>query len=272
MPDITLEKLVFFVFAVTPGFIAIQVYALKCPGQKKDVTSSLVEVVTYSVANLSVWSWWVFSIIRLPFVQIHPLEFTAAFLVVCLVSPVLLSLGWYWLRTKHLHHKFGVDHPTQRGWEFFVRHHREFWVLFHLKNGKHLGGYFGGKSFAATYPQEPELYVEEVWRVDERGEFVEMVEGTLGSVIRIADCERVEFFQVKPEGESNETSLHRERSGGTGGDGGAGSSDGAGDSGDGRPARAGECGSDAASPAPGRLGDGTPEKPSNDAAGQVTAV
>jgi hypothetical protein len=75
--------------------------------------------------------------------------------------------------------------------------------LFHLKGGKMLGGYFGDQSYAATFPQEPEVYVQEIWRVNDQGEFVEMVEGTLGGVIRMSECERVEFLKVRIR-ESNE--------------------------------------------------------------------
>lgn len=220
MPDLTFDKLIFFVFAVAPGFIALQVYGLKCPSPNKDWSNSLVEVITYSLVNLSLWIWWVLSLIRRPFDELNKLELTAAFLLICVVSPASLSLGWFYLRTRILHRWLGVDHPTPRGWEHFVRNHHEYWVLFHLKTGKMLGGYFGGRSYAATYPQEPEIYVEEVWRVDERGEFIEKVEGTLGCVVRAAECERIEFLNVEREAvENGRVESHPEGAAGSGRDG-----------------------------------------------------
>ena len=68
-----------------------------------------------------------------------------------------------------------------------------------------VGGYFGPNSYATTFPQPPEVYVEEVWRVDEEGRFVEKVDGTLGMVLRIADCDRLEFLCVE-EDDQNVTS------------------------------------------------------------------
>jgi hypothetical protein len=62
-----------------------------------------------------------------------------------------------------------------------------------------LGGYFGERSYVTNFPHPPEIYVEEVWRVDPNGVFVEKVEGTLGMVIRQADCERLEFLVVEEE-------------------------------------------------------------------------
>jgi hypothetical protein len=51
------------------------------------------------------------------------------------------------------------------------------------------------------------MYVEEIWRVDADGEFIEMVDGTLGGVVRIAECERVEFQSVKRGGASDGAEL-----------------------------------------------------------------
>jgi len=204
MPDLSIEKLIFFLFAVLPGFIAMQVYGLKCPTAKRDWGNSLIEVITYSLINLTIWLWWVLRIVRTPFKELDALELTAAIICVCFASPTLLALGWYWLRTSYLHRKLKMDHPTPRGWDHFVKEHHEFWVLFHLKDGKMLGGYFGDNSYAATFPQEPEICVEEIWRVNDRGEFVEIVEDTLGGVIRISECQRVEFLRVRMEMKTDE--------------------------------------------------------------------
>lgn len=209
MPELSVERLVFFLFVVLPGFIAIQAYGLKCPTPKRDWGSSLTEAITYSLINLSIWMWWVLRIVRLPFGDVDVLELTAAIVCVCFLSPIILALGWYWLRTSFLHRKLKMDHPTPRGWDHFVRINHEFWVLFHWKSGKMSGGYFGEHSYASTFPHDPEIYVEEMWRVNERGEFTEIIERTLGGVVRISECERVEFFKVSTEGGLREADQQR---------------------------------------------------------------
>lgn len=253
MPDLSIEKLAFFLFAVLPGFIAIQVYAMKCPGAKRDWANSLMEAVTYSLVNLTIWGWWVVPLVKTPFTEVAWVDLAAAVICVCFGSPILLALGWYWLRTTYLHRRLRLDHPTPRGWDHFVKSNHEYWVLFHLKNGKLLGGYFGGDSYAATFPQEPEMYVEEIWRVNERGQFVEMVEGTLGGVIRLSECERVEFLKAKPEENANgpEEGNGRPATATDGGQAGA------------QPGGADGCGLVAEQQpqaTPGRLGNGTPEQ------------
>src|SRR5580700_10635118 len=137
------------------------VYSLKAPNQQKDWAKSLVEAVAYSLINLVLWLWWVWKFIGKPIAELNRFEVSGAAFVVCLVSPTVLALFWYHLRTNQLHRRLGLDHPIPRGWDHFVRNNGEFFVLFHLKNGKMLGGYFGNNSYAATYPHEPDIYVEQ---------------------------------------------------------------------------------------------------------------
>ena len=203
MPDLSIEKLVFFLFAVVPGFIAMRVYALKCPPLRQEWGNSLIEAVTYSLVNLTLWLWWIVPIVQTPFAKINPFELAAAIACVCFASPVALALGWYKLRPSWLHKYWQMDHPTPRGWDHFTRENHEYWVIFHWKKGGMSGGFFGEHSYASTFPQEPEVYVEEMWRVDDRGVFLEVVENTLGGVVRLSECERVEFLTVQRKGVGN---------------------------------------------------------------------
>lgn len=193
---LTGDTLTLFLFAVLPGLVAIQVYNLCSPPQKKELTSLILEAVTYSVINMVIW-WCFFTQYYKSKIDEIPIYVP---LIVCILSPVGLAWLWYKARIGFLHHKCGFDHPTPKGWDYFIRGHHHFWVLFHLKNGKKIGGYFGEKSYSSTFPHDPELYVEQVWRVDDRGEFLEMVEGSLGTVIRVSDCEYIEFYE--PHGEA----------------------------------------------------------------------
>lgn len=199
MFNLTPNTWLLLLFMVVPGFIANRVYALRCPSPKTDWEKAVLEPIACSVVNLVIWFWLVIPILRTPFESVDEWKLTWVGLLVCLVSPTCLALFWYWLRVSVLSQRFGMDHPTPRGWDYFLSENRQFWVLFHLKNGKMVGGYFGAKSFASTYPQEPEIYVEQVWRVCEHGKFVEVVEGTAGAVFRQSDWDRIEFFAIQYE-------------------------------------------------------------------------
>jgi hypothetical protein len=85
--------------------------------------------------------------------------------------------------------------PT--AWDFLFSQRSAFWVLFHLRNGQRIGGFFGRESYASSYPIDAEIYVENVWRVDENGRFAENVEGNAGMIIRYADCHMMEFYRAE---------------------------------------------------------------------------
>jgi hypothetical protein len=69
-------------------------------------------------------------------------------------------------------------------------------VRFHRKEGTDLGGYFGERSFATSSPEGQEIYVEEVWRLDEDGRFIEPVEESQGAIVHSEDCTLIEFFEA----------------------------------------------------------------------------
>jgi hypothetical protein len=196
VPDLTIERLQLFLLVVMPGIIAIKLYDLFYPPEKRDFGSSLLEATAYGLINLAIWVLPLIYINQKSFIEGHPAWYAILSGCFCVISPSLLALGTVWLRNIKLVSS-RVGYPNKTAWDDFFKRRQECWVLFHLKNGKMLGGYFGVKSYVTTFPQEPEIYVEEVWRVDDRGAFIEKVEGTLGMVIRQADCERLEFFVVE---------------------------------------------------------------------------
>lgn len=223
MPDLNSDKLLLFVLFVTPGLVAIKTYSLWCPGHKADWGSAIFEAITYSVFNLLIWHWWVYPLAHTPYGELSFLQISLSGLVVCFLSPVIMAGILVWLRKTVLHRWLNMDHPTPRGWEYHLSRNREFWVLFHLKSGKSIGGRFSARSFAATYPQDPEIYVQEIYRVDGCGRNWELIPGTLGMVVRLGECERLEFFEIgaNDAGQKNESvdGAAREGAGGEKGEG-----------------------------------------------------
>lgn len=206
MPDLTLERLQLFLLVVMPGIIAIKVYDLFYPPEKRDFGSSLLEAAAYGLLNMGIWVWPVVHINKKEFIEQYPVWYAILSFCFLVLSPVGLALVAVKIRnTQRLGRLLG--YPTKSAWDVFFRRRQECWILFHLKNGKLLGGYFGEKSYATAFPQPSEVYVEEVWRVGEDGVFAEMVPGTIGMVIRQADCERLEFLCVEEETTNGQKNL-----------------------------------------------------------------
>jgi hypothetical protein len=54
-------------------------------------------------------------------------------------------------------------------------------------------------SHASSFPNEEDIYVSEVWQLDEGGQFKQRIEGTMGMLIRREDCELIEFLEDEQE-------------------------------------------------------------------------
>jgi len=82
----------------------------------------------------------------------------------------------------------------------------------HLKDQRRIGGLYGGNSYTSHSPAPPEIYLEEVWHVDENGGFTgKMVKSTAGVLVMGTDILALEFFQYNYGEEGNESHGRRIR-------------------------------------------------------------
>jgi len=54
---------------------------------------------------------------------------------------------------------------------------------------------FDTNSFASSYPAEEQIYIEEVWDLDEKGKFIKPIERSKGIIISEKEISSVEFFK-----------------------------------------------------------------------------
>jgi hypothetical protein len=158
MFDLSIDKLQIFIVLILPGFVALKVYDLFLPS-KISLGSAIGEAAIYGLVNFAMFHWALLPINTGDYPKNHPTLYTLQSVLFLVVTPSLLAVVTYWVRT-HRPITNWIDHPHRTGWEFFILKKRECWMLFHLKNGKMFGGHYGGQSYAATPPQEPEVYVE----------------------------------------------------------------------------------------------------------------
>jgi hypothetical protein len=185
--------LIFFV----PGFISLKVYDLLIPSEARDFTKSFFDAIAYSTLNfaallplimavgsghLSAWIWY------------------PAILVVLIGMPALWPVLFLRIR-KHPKVAQRITSPNARVWDEIFAKRIPYWVIVHLKDQRRIGGLYGGRSFASHSPAAPEIYLEQVWYVDENGGFTgKVVESTAGILIMGKDILALEFFQYNNEG------------------------------------------------------------------------
>lgn len=188
------ETLDLFLIYVVPGFVTMKVHDLLWPPKARKFSDALIEIVSYSMLNLAALFWLV-QILKEPgFKEAHPLRYTGGMLIVVALAPALWAFLSRSIRVSSWFQRYS-PHPTPSAWDYFFRKRESAWVLLHLKSGKMLGGFFHTSSFASSYPEDPEIYFEEVWRVDGEGRFKEKIPLTNGALVRMSECTHFEFFR-----------------------------------------------------------------------------
>jgi Family of unknown function (DUF6338) len=194
------EALILVLFLVVPGFIFIKLLDILVPGRRLSFGKEIIDIGAWSFAVLAVWflpalllfdlkdrlPWWLYHLLLLALIVLG-----------VFATPILLAYILYRLeRRGYLKSMGSRPNPTPWDW-FFSNRAGNYYVRFHRKEGEDLGGYFGENSFAASSPNKEQIYVEEVWRLDEDGKFIERVEGTEGALVRSEDCELIEFLEAR---------------------------------------------------------------------------
>ena len=195
------------VYFVIPSAIALWIYDHIIPGEKRDWGSSIVVYACYGVLLYAI-SWallqlfrpvWPPSMIALPQFQA---SIDYRFLVLgCLVVPVCAGLIAALVpklgarSLKKLSHGL-ILHPEPTDWDFvFAQRKEPFFLLFHLKDGTMIGGYYEADSYVTTYPQPQQIYVQAAYKPLLEG--WEEVPGTKGCLISRDECTYIELFEVK---------------------------------------------------------------------------
>lgn len=105
--------------------------------------------------------------------------------------PLLLIklFDWQWLARR-------LQPPYPTAWDYYFRKRQPCFVIARLKDGKALAGYWGRDSYATFFPNDGELYLQAVYRLNSDGTFGEPIADTRGALIRRDSYVILEFFEV----------------------------------------------------------------------------
>ena len=130
--------------------------------------------------------------------------------VICLaalifVAPIVLALLMHFARrseaAKSVLGRLTRIHPAPTPWDFAFFRQGPFFVRIEMRDGTNLGGLFADDSFASAYPGDQDLFLEQAWRLDEHGSFVEPVGDSAGLLISRGLVRAVELLEPEEEGE-----------------------------------------------------------------------
>lgn len=97
-----------------------------------------------------------------------------------------------------------IINPIPRAWDYFFGLGQDRFMLIHLKDGSLVGGVYHVKSFASSYPAPEDIYLQEVWRVDEQGAFIEKIPQSIGMLVTRDLIEYIEMYIFRNEEGEND--------------------------------------------------------------------
>jgi hypothetical protein len=188
-----------FMVVVFPGMISINVYRVLMPARPLDWTNAVLQGLFYSAVNFAV---------SLPVLYLlafgrdpvdHPVRYFAASLLVLIVMPLLWPIVIVaTFRSRWFRRLVRIKYPT--AWDFFFDGRKPTLVVVHMNDGALLAGLWGPASYAGTFPNDGDIYLEEVYGT-EGSEIGAPLPNTRGVLLRKSEYTHVEFFDVAYEKE-----------------------------------------------------------------------
>ncbi|RKZ66562.1 MAG: hypothetical protein DRQ44_06535 [Gammaproteobacteria bacterium] len=189
-----IDKVFLFLVMVLPGFISLNVYDLLIASEKRDFSKSIVEAICFSVLNFVVLSLLLIHISSNNFVGEHPIQYWLSMIFIFIVMPAI----WPFIYIKITKLKIFKRHilsPYKQPWDYVFSKKESLWVVLHLQNGNKIRGKYGKKSFTSSYPSERQIYLEELWKADDKGGFKSKVPRTEGVLVSQDEIVRIELYK-----------------------------------------------------------------------------
>lgn len=196
MPILSWDSASLFLAVIVPGTVVMMVFGLLIPAAQRDAGRSIVDIITYGFFNMALMSpvFLVMNDGRLA--RTRPYLYLLAVFIVAFISPAVLAIVIYLLRTRNTFIRW-FNNPIPTAWDYVFRQREEKLIVFHMKSGNMIGGYYGESSYVSTYPYEPEVYVERACRVSSDGRIEEWVLESSGLIVPVSECQFIELFSVR---------------------------------------------------------------------------
>ena len=209
----TVQQVVIVLLLLLPGFFyegARERLQGPTPGAlefgRRIVRSIAASVVLDAIYVVAIGPWLVTTFISphgrepvgLSGVIIRPRQAAATALVTIVLIPALVALAEYRLAHRGRHARF-TDAPT--AWDGLFRDLPECLIRVRLKSGIWVGGWYSTSSWAASYPNANDLYLEKQYSMSSVGLFGAPLDGSGGVYISGAD---IEVLEIINPGQSDE--------------------------------------------------------------------
>lgn len=184
------ERIDEIIVLITPGFVSLKVWTLINPTARLQLSNYVLDIVVYSALNFGALSW-ILVVTGDSSLSKRIVAGLVVFVVAPTVWPLLLRAI---LNSRRLQGR--IVNPIPLAWDHVFGKGDPCFVLVHLKDGNLIGGLYAGDAFASSYPEVQEIYLSEVWRIDEKGRFQTKIEATRGVLLNRDVIEYLELYDA----------------------------------------------------------------------------
>ncbi|WP_277623049.1 DUF6338 family protein [Burkholderia seminalis] len=198
--DITsVDKLYLAVLFLIPGFVCMKTYSI-FNGERLDASKALVDALAYSCLIYAAFSWAIYWVQTIGRYQLPLFCYVVFWTAILFLVPAGGAVSWFFLRRTRWMASL-LPHPLGKAWDYVFSRREPSYVIITLTSGKRVGGAYGGDSFASSYPYDEQIYVEEVWDLDEEQGFSQRHVRSRGMLISANNIESIEFIGLYDDGQ-----------------------------------------------------------------------
>lgn len=203
MSDLNGTSIGLFMLVIFPGLVSMTVYRLIMPARAMEWGNAILQGLFYSAVNFVLCLPLLFALVFGHDPLSIPFRSSLAAFLVLLVGPVVWPLVLVKIfKSPEVAKRIQIPYPT--AWDYLFDRREPAFILVHLNGGAILGGYWGSKSYAGSYPNDGDIFLEAVYSVDEKGRFGTPMPNTKGVLLRKDQYSFIELFEVPVDpGDSN---------------------------------------------------------------------
>jgi len=164
------------------------------PSERRDFSKSFFDAIAYSALNFAAFAWLLNLIFADGFSTNYPISFYMLLTFLLFIAPILWPIIFLNIRKIPFIAKYTI-HPIEKPWDFVFQKKEAYWIIVHLKNGLRVAGRYDENSFTSSSPSKEQIYLEQVWEIDEDGKFLEPIERSKGFLILGEEILGLEFYQ-----------------------------------------------------------------------------
>lgn len=195
LSNVNEQHLVLFSKFIVPGFISMKYWSLLTARDKLDTTKELLEITAYGLLN-----YFLISIISTKF----NIENDLVLFVLLLSIPIITTLILFKIRNLD-RIKCMLLSPTATSWDYFFQKRESCFILIHLNNGNKIAGFYGQDSHSSHFPNKKDIYLEQVWELDDNNAIKEPVPYSKGVFIDESSIYFIEFLNCEDSQNSEES-------------------------------------------------------------------